>query len=135
MKGILARSKAEVNINGRVYFEASLRVEGGIRQGCPTSGSIWAFLFDLVVRCLGGTLPSPDDSLTCFADDIVVSFLRLGDGLRRLMPVFFEVCVATDLELHCKKCAVVSLSTPVGPRKKWPGAALQKSALGNTSGK
>lgn len=30
--------------------------------------------------------------------DLAASMLRLSDGLRRLMPVFFEVCVATGLE-------------------------------------
>lgn len=111
MKGILSVSRVEVYINGQVYSEASLLVERGIHQGCPTSGSIWALLCGPVVRRLVGALPSPHAALTCFADDLVASLLRLGDGLRRLMPVFFEVSAAIGLELRRNQCAVVNFST------------------------
>lgn len=124
MRGFLADSGAAVYLNGTVFSGASLRAQRGIRQACPTSGPIWALLFDPVVRRLVAALPSPHDSRTCFVDDRSASLLRLSDGVRRWMPVFFEACVAIGLELHCKKCAVVTTSaacctTSLGRLSSW----------------
>lgn len=64
---------AAVYLDGTVFSEASLWVQRRIRQGCPASGSIWALLFGLVERRLVAALPSPQDFLTCFADDVAAS--------------------------------------------------------------
>lgn len=69
--GLMEGSEAQVYLNGRFCDGASFAVRRGIRQGCLTSGSLWALFFDPVVRCLTAALPSPHDSLTCFADDWV----------------------------------------------------------------
>lgn len=109
VRGLMEGSVARGFLNGRVCEGASFPIRRGIRHGCPTSGSVWALLFDPVVRCLSMALPSPHDSLTCFADDLAAALVQLGAGLRALLPVFLEVFLAR-LSLNSGKCAVVNFS-------------------------
>lgn len=89
--GLMIGSMATIYINSALFPFASVPVQRGIRQGCPSSGSVWALLFDPVVQRLIAAPPSPHDSLTCFADDLAASLIKLGAGLRSLLPVFLEV--------------------------------------------
>lgn len=109
--GLLARFTATVVINGTAHASASFPTLCRSRQGCPTSGSLWAVLFDPIVRQLTAACPSAHDSLTSFADELAApSFIKLGEGHRRRLPLFLEVMLPTGIELRYKKCAVTSFS-------------------------
>lgn len=60
-------------------------VRRGILQGCPASGSLWAILFDPIVRALIDAHLEPRGSLTAFADDLAAAFLNAcaWSGTRR----------------------------------------------------
>lgn len=59
---LLVASQAQDYINGVIHGEANFRIERGIRQGWPTSGSIWALIFDPIVRWHIQALSSPHAS-------------------------------------------------------------------------
>lgn len=61
----------KVYLNGRPMARRMV-VARGIRQGCLSSGIVWAFLCDPMGIWLLGALPWGDLWLTVFADDIAL---------------------------------------------------------------
>lgn len=112
MRGVLADSMAAVYINGTVHGEAQFQVRRGIQQGLPGLG----IGFGVALRpgratAHRGPLVTARLPHMLSAYDLAASFLRLSDGQRQLKPVFFEVSIATDLELGCRKCEVINFMT------------------------
>eukprot|EP00959_Pyramimonas_sp_CCMP1952_P005492 115591-Pyramimonas_sp.AAC.1 len=54
----------------------------GVRQGCPMSGSRFALCLDPVLRQIQSRLPSPQHSLSAFADDVAF----FAQDLHRALP-------------------------------------------------
>lgn len=77
-------------------------------MGCPASGSLWALLFDPVVRALVNAQPQPQGSLTAFADDLAAAFVNVLSGLGPVLDVFLRLPLVTGLCLHFPKVAVVN---------------------------
>ena len=84
-------------------------MEQGIRQGCPLSGTLWALMFDPVVRMLASRLDYKSSRLSAYADDLAFAL----HSLRRCMPILAaaiaEAGLSTMLELNFGKTVVVPL--------------------------
>lgn len=93
-------------ISGGVVSSSSFPIQRGILQGCPASGSLWAILFDPIVRSLAAANPKPGGSLTAFADDLAAAFINVLLALRPLMDIFTALPRATGLNLHVPKIVV-----------------------------
>lgn len=79
----------------------------GIRQGCPVSGTVWAVLYDLVVRCLWGSLPRDDLWVRVFESNIALA-LRNGGRTSHARRYWFGHRVA--LELVEKRCTALTVA-------------------------
>lgn len=69
--GLMRGSTARVRFSGRIQ-EAVVQVRRGIKQGCPSSGLLWALLLDLVVGRLVANVEAiyphcPPSPTTCQA--------------------------------------------------------------------
>lgn len=79
----------------------------GIKQGCPSSFSVWALIFDPAVRLLRARMPGLRDELAVFADDIAATSAEVATHLLALLRVFDALCVAAGLALNYVKTLVV----------------------------
>lgn len=95
---------------GGVVTEAVFEIARGIKRGCPSSGSVWALVFDPAVRLLRAQLRGPTDELSVFADDIAATLARLLAGLPLLFRVFGLLDVAAGLSVFFSKTVVVNYS-------------------------
>lgn len=95
---------------GGCVSACGFHIRRGILQGCPASGSLWAILFDLVVRALVCAHPEPQGSLTAFADDLAAAFVNILRNFSPAMEVFVRLLLATGLQLHIPKVKVVNYS-------------------------
>lgn len=93
-------------LNGRMSAER-VAVKGGIKQGCPYSGSLWALLYDPVVRALSQVLPPRELSVCSFADDLAAASFRAQQALLHLLECFGMVRKATRLRVNVRKAALV----------------------------
>lgn len=92
---------------GGVLSAYTVDVVSGIKQGCPSSGSLWALLYDLVIRNWGSILPTSELTLGCFADDLAAAARSVHDALPALLRTFDLVRTATRLRLNIRKTALV----------------------------
>ena len=58
-------------------LEATIGLASGIRQGCPTSGSVWALVFDPIIRGMYALLRPRGGSLRVYADDVAAGVRNL----------------------------------------------------------
>lgn len=70
--GMLLGSSTTILFAGAVTG-ATTQIRRGIRQGCPSSGSLWALLFDPLVRSLIAVIPPTLGLAGCFANDLACS--------------------------------------------------------------
>lgn len=84
-------SYSDVVFAGEVS-EHGFPIRRGILQGCLASGSLWAILFDPIVRALMAAHPEPRGSLTAFADDLAAAFINVVAGLGPLSWAFLHAC-------------------------------------------
>lgn len=103
-------SSSDVVFVGEVTVH-SFPVRSGILQGCPASGSLWAILFDLVVRALLTAHPERRGSLTAFADDLAAAFINAITGVAPLMEVLSLLRLATGLHFHIPTNSIVHYIT------------------------
>ena len=80
-------------------------IASGIKQGDPSSGSLWALLFDPVVRRM--CLIIPRSFTNAYADDLAIAMLEFVAGMLALLPLLAVVSKATGLEVNFKKTFVV----------------------------
>lgn len=92
---------------GGVLSSETVRVTSGIKQGCPSSGSLWALLYDPVIRNLDNILPASELTLGCFADDLVAAARHVQLALPALLRMFALIRRATRLRLNSRKIALV----------------------------
>jgi hypothetical protein len=109
LRKLYRKCKAHILIGGSSEFV--IKIQAGIRQGCPASGSIFALLLDPFVRCICLRLPRPLNSLGVFADDIVCTILHLFPCLRLLCPCFDLLSRAAGLKINAKKTVVIPLAS------------------------
>ena len=93
------------------------RIESGIIQGCPLSGSIFVVTVDPFLRLLKKTLPSSTNR--AFADDIATIVQSLQDlsTLKSNFDLFRDI---SGLDLKIKKCSLIPLGidpTPAGMKR------------------
>lgn len=93
-------------LNGRLS-ERSICVRSGVKQGCPSSGFLWALLYDPVLRAMSCTLPPRELAITCFADDLAAAALRVRRAFPLFVRCFEQVRKATRLKLNIKKTELV----------------------------
>lgn len=88
---------------GGSVSDCGFHIRRGILHGCLASGSLWAILFDPVVRALVYAHPEPQGCLTAFADDLAAAFNNSLRSLLPVMEVFMRLPLATGLHLHLPK--------------------------------
>eukprot|EP00959_Pyramimonas_sp_CCMP1952_P206084 4309568-Pyramimonas_sp.AAC.1 len=87
-----------------------LLINSGVMQGCPLSGSLWAFGMDPIIRSLELALPPDpcDGSLGGCADDLGAVLSKFV-YLTRLFPSFASASRLASLHLNPLKCVIVPL--------------------------
>lgn len=75
----------------------SVAVCSGIKQGCPSSGSLWALRYDPVVRLLSGVMAESALAVGCFADDLPAAARRVAEAL----------CARPRLRVNVRKTRLV----------------------------
>lgn len=50
-----------------------MAVSGGIKQGSPTSGALWAIFYDLILRDMSAWIPPTLGRPTCYTGDVAVA--------------------------------------------------------------
>ena len=85
------------------------KIESGIIQGCPLSGSIFVLTVDPFLQLLKRTIPSATNR--AFADDIATLVQSLQDlpTLKRNFDLFKDI---SGLDLKIKKCAHTARDQP-----------------------
>ena len=61
--------------------EVTFEMQQGIRQGCPLSGTLWALVFDPVVRLLSCRIDYRHTKLSAYADDMAFVLHSIKNGL------------------------------------------------------
>lgn len=108
--GLLYGSTAKVKFGGKVH-SGLIRIARGIKQGCPTSGILWALLLDPVVRRLCSVAERIPASLSFFADDLSSGMRDAVRGLNLLLPELRALEGAAGLRLNIGKTRVVNFGT------------------------
>ena len=102
------------------------RIDSGIIQGCPLSGSIFVMTVDPFLRLLRKTLPSSTNR--AFADDIATIVQSLQDlpTLKTNFDLFRDV---SGLDLKIKKCSLIPLGIdPTPEASKRVARSIKKSS-------
>ena len=100
-------SIAMVRFGGSKQYE--IHLDQGIKQGCPLSGTLWALLFDPIVRFIAFKVMYKSSRLSAYADDLAVVLHCLWRGLPLLAAAFGTVSAAATLELNVDKTILVPL--------------------------
>ena len=80
-----------------------MSIERGLRQGCPTSGVLWAIAFNPLLVRLKQILGGVQHSVTCFMGDLAIALARvLRDG-GPAVAFLFSLGVICGLEVHLDK--------------------------------
>jgi len=88
--------------------ELIVNIECGIKQGCPSSGSIWALCFDPCIRAVVSRLPR-DALFAGYADDLAIALRNVFEGI---VPLWLVLCIirgATGLSQNAKKTVLLML--------------------------
>eukprot|EP00972_Heterocapsa_arctica_P031850 4692438-Heterocapsa_arctica.AAC.1 len=85
-------------------------ITSGIKQGCPSSGSLWCILFDPIIRMLHAMIEEMGGALAAFADDLGMSLKDVVAALIRLVPLFDLIGMASSLKLNLKKTFLINFS-------------------------
>ena len=93
---------------------SSIRLQRGIRQGCPLSGTLWILLFDPILRYMMQHF-GPSTSLVAYADDIGLATSRMLDTLRMLITIINLIDKLAGLSMNWDKVVVIPL---------WTGASI-----------
>lgn len=111
LQALYLNSSATVVFNG-IVSTAHFHIGRGIKQGCPSSGSVWAILFDPIVRRLVANVRECDTRamMSALAGDLAAAFFDSVVGLQALAPALQEMRLAAGLALSHSKCCVVNFS-------------------------
>lgn len=89
---------------------AEMRMDSGIKQGCPLSGTLFALALDPMVRRYLAEVTMASSRLCAFADDVGVAMRDFACQLRELLELFEQWGRASALRLSMK-CMLI----PDGP--------------------
>lgn len=84
-----------------------LPVTAGIKQGCPSSGSLWAISYAPVVRALAAASPRRDACLGVFAGDLGLVVRALLPTTSAVAPVFEDMAAVANPRLNGRKSQLV----------------------------
>jgi hypothetical protein len=99
-------------VSGKVY--SGFDIFAGIKQGCPSSGAIFAFALDPFVRYLLHKLPPPTLHIRAFADDLGAVLIDVLRNFRPLAVAFALLKLATCLAVHPAKTQIAILTNREG---------------------
>lgn len=99
--------KVEVTIRLGGHTHGTIRIDRGIKQGCPMSGTLWATAFDPVIRFLQAAAASVPASLTVYADDVAIAAAQVVEAGRRAFRSFDIVAPAIGMELNAAETVAV----------------------------
>ena len=92
-----------VVLNGRGF--KTISIQSGIKQGDPSSGSLWALAFDPIIRYMIQELPI--SRLAAYADDVALVAACIVALLVALCPVALVIKGGTSLEINFPKCIAI----------------------------
>lgn len=99
-------STAQV-MHAGVVTDAWICIERGIKQDCPSSGSVWALLYGPALRALRIAMLGPWD---VFADDIAATMAEVLAHLPALLRVFDALRAAAGPALNLSKTMVAKMA-------------------------
>jgi hypothetical protein len=108
VKGLYFGSSSNFVLSG--VIGCLIKITSGIKQGCPSSGSLWCILFDPIIRMLHELVKSLGGALAAFADDLGMSLKDVVAGLVQLVPMFDLISLASSLRLNWKKTFLINFS-------------------------
>ena len=82
-------------------------MRGGVRQGCPASGVLFALALDPVMRWLANRVCTGLGTLQAYADDVGLALINIRHALIYLCPAFRIVEELIGLKLKPGKCHIV----------------------------
>lgn len=109
VRGMLENSTAAILFGGALTV-VSIDIRRGIRQGFRSSGSLWAILFDPLVRARSLAIPRDLGLAGCFAEDLACAFRDVVEGLRRALLVLRSLRRVAGLALNLAQSVLVNYS-------------------------
>lgn len=92
-----------------VVVVGEIVVTGGVKQGCPMSGRLFAMAMDPFLRRLLSRSIVDLMRLTAYADDIALVLANLWADAPGILEEFVAWSWASGLELNAGKCVLVPL--------------------------
>lgn len=84
-----------------------IRLDSGIKQGCPLSGSLFALCLDPLVRCYMANIAFRSSRLCAFADDLGIAVMRCRSHLLAMLQVLRRWGAASGLFVNAAKTQLV----------------------------
>jgi hypothetical protein len=112
LKALYHKHRVVLRLAGRIY--SGFDIFAGIKQGCPSSGTIFAFALDPFIRYLLHKLPPPALHVRAFADDLGAILVDVLKNFRPLAVAFALLKLATCLAVHPAKTQLALLTNGAG---------------------
>ena len=106
VKSIYQNCCHSIRIDGKLFPGPDLL--GGVRQGCPLSGILFALAIDPLLRIIFATLEA-EDVLRAYADDIAAVLFNWDITLPKLEPIFELFRKCSGLAVNVKKTILIPL--------------------------
>ena len=106
IKKLYTDCRHQIRIDGKLYPGPLLL--GGVRQGCPLSGILFALVVDPFLRCLDAILKG-DDLARAYADDIGIILCNWILTLPGIISLFTDFAKCAGLQLNLAKTIFIPL--------------------------
>lgn len=94
------------NWKGKVHY--AFCSKGGVKQGCPLSGILFAIALDPLIRYIMRSV-SPRNTMQAYADDILMVVKCLWSEIETIAKCFIDIKKVANLGLNLTKTIVIPL--------------------------
>ena len=112
LKALYYKHRVVLRMAGKIF--PGFDIFSGIKQGCPSSGTIFAFALDPFIRYLLLKIPPPALHIRAFADDLGAVLIDVLRNFRPLAVAFALLRLAACLAVHPAKTQIALLTNGDG---------------------